>query len=192
MKDNHNGQKSKVITVIGVIISAILFLSAALVCFSAFKAKKEGRSPTFFGYSFSIVATGSMEPEIPVGSLLIVKSAVIETVEVGDNIVFIALGGSVAGERVVHEVIVKGYDEQGLYFITKGKNNALPDVDKVRESNFVGKDAGHSVFLGKTVSLFMRIETLLCLAVIVIALFVAVKQIKKIHNLSKQKEDKSA
>lgn len=184
--------KNKVFTVIGLILSAILFLSAAIVAVSAIKAKKEGKTPTFFGYFFSIVATGSMEPDIPVGSLLVVKTVDIETVEAGTNVVFTALSGVAEGEKIVHEVIEKGYDDEGVYFITKGKNNALPDSDKVRENNFIGIEAWHSATLGKIFGYLMRLETLLFLAVIAIIITVAVHQTKKLFALIKENKEESA
>ena len=192
MKNTKTDKKSKVFTVIGLIVSTILFLSAAGVTVSAYKAKKEGKTPVFFGYFFSIVVSGSMEPEIPVGSLLAVKAADIETVETGDNIVFTGLSGDIAGEKVVHEVIEKGYDEEGIYFITKGKSNALPDSDKVRESNFIGIEAWHSAAAGKIFGYVMRIETLLLLAVLFITVPVAVKQIKKLRAAIKDNEKSNA
>lgn len=176
----------KAFTIIGFIVAAILFLMAAGVSVSAIKAKKEGRVPTFFGYFFSIVATGSMEPEIPVGSFLVVKSTDVETVEVGDNVVFRALSGSAAGEKIVHEVIEKGYDRDGIYFITKGKSNATPDSDKVRESNFIGIEIYHSAALGKILGNILRLETLIFFAVLIITVVITVKQIKKLYILTKE------
>ena len=192
-KTSSEQSPKKIRSAISFAISAILFIVALVVFFLALQAKKENRPITVFGRFFSIVVTDSMEPEIKVGDLIVVKITDMNEVKVGDNAVFINLSDEkIKGERVVHEVIEIGTDEKGLYFITKGKSNALPDSDKVRESNFIGIEAWHSAAAGKIFGYVMRIETLLLLAVLFITVPVAVRQIKKLRAAIKDNEKSNA
>ena len=63
----------RILSAAGFALALLMFVTAFCVFISTMRAKRENRTPTFFGYSFSIVVTGSMEPEIRVGELLIVK-----------------------------------------------------------------------------------------------------------------------
>lgn len=86
----------------------------------------------------------------------------------------------------MHEVIEKGYDRDGIYFITQGKSNALPDSDKVRGSNFIGIEIYHSAALGKILGNILQLETLILFAVLIITVVFSVKQIKKLYILTKE------
>lgn len=67
--------------------------------------------------------TGSMEPVLDSNSNGIrVKPYSEEQIQVGDIITF-----KKNGILIVHRVIEKGIDSQGLYFITKGDNNNFND-----------------------------------------------------------------
>jgi len=72
-------------------------------------------------------ATGSMKPVLDIGSngIRIVPENP-EQIEIGDIITF-----EKNGELIIHRVIEKGTDEEGIYFITKGDNNNVTD-GKVR------------------------------------------------------------
>ena len=170
------------------IATVLLFLVVFWVFFEVFNAKRQGRVPTFFGYSFSVVITGSMEPDIHVGELLVVRKTDIEEIEIGDDILFISKSGVVAGQHIVHRVIDKGTDEKGLWLQTKGTHNAGPDEALVRSDNFVGKAVAHSVFWGKIFSFLTNTEALMMLAVLVLAAPFALKQILRIVRATKTDE----
>ncbi|MBQ9486035.1 MAG: signal peptidase I [Clostridia bacterium] len=184
-KPDGKERNKKAVSIVGFTVSAILFLIAIAVFGVSVRAKRENRAPTFFGYSFSIVVTNSMEPEIKVGELLVVKDADISDVKVGDYAVFTSLSEPIKGERVVHEVIAIDTDENGLYLTTKGINNPTQDAEPVRESNFIGKSAMHSAFLGAVFGFFTRIESAMLIAVLIILIPFIVKQVKKIIAIAK-------
>lgn len=80
--------------------------------------------PKLMGYEIYNVVSGSMEPEIPVGSVIYVKAVSPETVEEGDIIAFTS-GVSVISHRVVSNQTVEGK------FTTKGDANAENDMNPV-------------------------------------------------------------
>ena len=91
--------------------------------------------PKFLGGQIYTVISGSMEPEIPVGSLVYVEGAQPEDMEVGDVVAF--YGGRDANAIITHRVV-----ENRLImgeFITKGDANQTNDMNPVDYDNFIGK-----------------------------------------------------
>ena len=176
-------------SVVRFVISVVLFLLAFSVFLVVLRAKRENKVPAFFGYSFSVVVTGSMEPDIRVGELLVVRETEMDRVEVGNDVLFISRSGPVEGEAIVHRVIEKGTDGNGIYFRTEGVNNGgVPDSDRVYEDNYVGKAVWHSVFWGKIFGFLSNVEVLMMIAVLVIVIPFAVRQVIKIIHLVKSNE----
>ncbi len=177
----------KILSIVFTVLAGIIFLFAIFVFIVTVKAKAENKSPEFFGYSFSIVATDSMTPEIEVGELICVRSCDITEVEVGDNAVFMKVGGPLDGKRIVHKCIETGSDENGAYIITKGVKQ-FADIDgKTYGENFVGICTSHSAFLGGVATFFTRVENWIFLLVSGVAIFIGVKAVKTILSAVKEK-----
>lgn len=185
-KINLNKLK-KVISITSYALSILIFVTALYIGIVSTVARSRGEQPSVFGYSFSIVVTDSMQGEIEVGELIIYNRTEIGGIEEGDNIVFVARSGAVAGQSVVHKVNKIGVDEQGIFLETKGVNNDLPDEEYVRADNLLGIVVHHSAFLGLIVSFFSNIVNVIILFVVLIAVFVAIKQIVKIVRLIMEK-----
>ncbi len=82
---------------------------------------------SIFGYRTLQVATGSMEPDIKVGEMVIIKKS--DQYEVGDIITY-----EIEESYVTHRIIEKN-DEK---IITKGDANTAID-DPITESSIIGK-----------------------------------------------------
>ena len=80
------------------------------------------------------IATGSMEEELGVGDIAIIKKTEAEDIMVGDIVEY-----SKDDFTVVHRVIEKKQKNGELYFITKGDNNNSPDKDPVMSEQIIGK-----------------------------------------------------
>ena len=91
--------------------------------------------PRLAGYSLYTVISGSMEPEIPVGSLVFVADADPASIEEDDVIAFY---GAVDSSAVVTHRVVGNSPAMGE-FITKGDANEERDVNPVSYSEFIGK-----------------------------------------------------
>lgn len=86
------------------------------------------------GYSYGLVQTASMEPEIRVGDFVIMSDVPYNDLNVGDVIAF----KSVAEIVVIHEII----SEHNEGFITKGINNTDTDFmleGYITESQYLAK-----------------------------------------------------
>lgn len=97
--------------------------------------------PGMLGYKTYDVISGSMEPEIPVGSLIVVQPSGAEALETGTVIAF-SRNGSVVCHRVVEN------DTSKQLLRTKGDANADPDLQEVPYENVIGIVRYHLPYLG--------------------------------------------
>ena len=111
---------------LSVIVIYILmgFFCAILIMLSA---------PRFVGLESYTVVSGSMEPEIPVGSAVYVKKRAFEEISEGDVITFLTEHGKM---RVTHRVTA--VDEEEKMFATKGDANDHADGQMVKWENVCG------------------------------------------------------
>lgn len=93
------------------------------------------------------VVSGSMEPLIPVGSLVYVEPVQPEEIVAGDVIAFRS-GNSVVVHRVVEN---KAEDRE---FVTKGDANAAEDIRAAAYSDLIGRVFSHIPVLGSLLVLY--------------------------------------
>lgn len=128
----------------GCVITALLVLAVILCVYVV--AQVLGRGYVTFGpYSLFRVVTGSMEPEMPIGTLLVCEAVDITQIEVRDIVCFRATVMGRVGEVVTHRVvnILPGAD--GLVMLeTKGDANLAADLQYVTQSNLVGRVSWYS------------------------------------------------
>lgn len=145
------GKKSKASRIINGLLAAftvILMLAALFTLVFVTAARADGKTPKLFGYSFSVVITDSMTPEINEGDLVIAKECDNGEIAVGDDIVFVSRDPVLKGNKVVHRVV--RINEAGE-FVTKGiKEGATEDRYTVTET--VGKVVGVSASAGRLLS----------------------------------------
>ncbi len=103
--------------------------------------------PPLFGYEAYSVISGSMEPAIPVGSVVYVKAAVPESVLEGEIIAFES-GGSVVTHRVTENRFVVGE------FVTRGDANAHEDLQTVPYAALIGRVTYHIPYIGMLLSIY--------------------------------------
>ncbi len=154
-KINRKAKCKRILSWIVTILCIIFLLIAVFLVALCYLAIRNGsRSVEIFGYSFSIVQTDSMSPEIGVGELITVKICGIEEAEVGANAVFIETRGELTGLQIVHKVIRTDSDEKGVFIVTKGVKEGAPEDQPVYQETFVGIAVKHSAFWGKVASFF--------------------------------------
>ena len=109
-------------TAIGVVIILVTLAAALLLA-----------APGLLGWQQMTVLTGSMEPEIPVGSMVYVEAVEPETLAEGDVATFAQADGDTVTHRVVRNRTVEGE------LVTKGDANAEEDVEPVPYERVIGK-----------------------------------------------------
>lgn len=133
-KSTKKNKAGKICTITGtVLILLVIGLCAMLVL------------PGHFGYHMYDVLSGSMEPELPVGSLIYVRSMEPEEAESGDIIAFYSSveNGGVITHRVIENDIVSGT------FRTKGDANETEDPLPVEYENYIGSVVFSVPYCGK-------------------------------------------
>lgn len=100
--------------------------------------------PRFAGIEQYVVVSGSMEPAVPVGSMVYSGQTDPSTLEAGDIIVF---GGTDGGSVPVTHRVVENHIADGEV-ITKGDANPENDLNPVPYSNILGKVQLHIPMLG--------------------------------------------
>lgn len=171
-----------------IIISILIFCVCALAFYIAIEtlcAKNEGRQPRIFGYTFHVVVTDSMEPDINRGDFIAASYADKESVKAGDYIVFVSPDPDLKGKTIVHMVSGVFSEDGEIYFNTTGiKQGASPDDYPVRD--IIGKYRFKSAFLGRVFAALSKIENLLFLSLIIYILYICVRQVIKIARIKKQ------
>ena len=91
--------------------------------------------PKAFGYQMYTVISGSMEPALPVGSLVYIKYQEPESIEKKDIIAFYGSNdsSSIITHRVVYNKKLSGE------FVTKGDANKEKDMNPVSYNQYMGK-----------------------------------------------------
>lgn len=97
------------------------------------------------GYSIFRVVTGSMEPTIPSGAVLLSKEVGIETIASGDIICYRAKIPEIYNSVVTHRVVnvITGTDGQ-IYLETQGDANVVSDIWYVDKDSLVGRVVWYS------------------------------------------------
>lgn len=125
------------------IIGSVLYYSLLvllLVMMVAFFYSRINNRPAFlFGRATLIIVSGSMEPEIPALSCVLIEKVEPEEVIVGDVVTFYSDDPSIAGQLNTHRVTKIDGQGGSLEFITKGDNNLIEDKYTVRAANLVGR-----------------------------------------------------
>lgn len=121
--------------------------------------------PNILGYEQFVVVSGSMEPAIPVGSLVMSKEVEPSELEVGDVIVFYT--ASHIDTPVTHRVVENRIDEREV--ITKGDANSSNDLSPVNYENIEGKVSLHIPRLGLLVGPFGTVLGKIAAVMIVVA-----------------------
>lgn len=187
MKDNKEEKGAKkVISIILTVITVLIFLLAIYILINIVVCRIKNKPVSLFGTSFAIVQTGSMEPDIKVGDLIVFHSVDYNNIKVGDVIVFTAdenFGSSMQGCTIVHQVIA--ITEDGL--VTKGVHNLSQDGGYREINEVLGICVYNSAAWGAIFSFLSKYGILIIIAVIAIP--VIIKLIIKIVKLSKEGDE---
>ena len=119
--------------------------------------------PGMTGFHMYNVLSGSMEPAIPVGSLLYVRSGDPEQVEDEDIIAFY---GSLEDSGIITHRVVKNNVVSGTFF-TKGDANDKEDPTPVSYDNYIGRVTLSVPYVGRVLTIMTSLEGKIAAACIV-------------------------
>ena len=143
--------------------------------------------PGFGGYKVLIVQSGSMEPAIKTGSLIIIKSA--DDYQVNDIITFNQFPDR-NDASTTHRIISIDKDNDQLKYQTKGDANNSPDAAPINKNQIWGKTIAALPYLGYGVAA-ARTKLGFMIIILVPAGMIIFDEIKKIwRELQKKRQAK--
>jgi len=144
---------------ISILLNTVLiffFIIAIMVIFSVLPIKNIHKL-----YS---VMSGSMQPTIPVGAVVVVKPQ--SSYNIGDIITFKPVGAKTKSETVTHRIKdIKIINDQNTY-VTKGDANSVDDQNLVREDDIIGKELFSVALVGYVLGYVKTLPGLFILIVI--------------------------
>lgn len=161
----------KALNIIFNTVSIGFFLLAVVIAFSFYSAKS-----VQVPFKLFTVMSGSMEPKLPIGSLITASSQ--NQYQIGDIISY----KTPDGRRVVtHRIVEKTVTEDSTSFMTKGDANNTRDPYPVTGKQILGKVALTVPYLGYPIS-FARSFAGLILLVIIPSSFIIFMEINSLKK----------
>ena len=185
-------KKKIILNVIGIILCVILIPILFINCFLIVKGiANKNEVPSIGGNTPLIVLTGSMDPTIKAGDLIVTKKVDAKDVKVDDVISFFDPEGN-GSSIVTHRVIGIEIDETSgeIFFRTQGDNNDIADMTPVSEKNLVGRWEGTRFWGLGYVVLFTQstVGMITIIAVVVAAIIIYMIVRKRIQDKEKQSD----
>lgn len=173
----------KFITVIVyMIVIPLLVYNISLIAQAVINPNK---TPSFLGIKTYTIISGSMDPEIKIGDIVIVKEIEKEDLKIGDVISY-RQGQSV----VTHRIVDIQETEKGCIYKTKGDSNNVEDKTEVIFGLIEGKVIGQIPVLGKISTLLQGKVAIIIIALMVYIYFSHSSKMSHIRNRRKVKRMK--
>jgi signal peptidase I, archaeal type len=135
----------RVLKKIFIVLSWVFTVAILLIASFVFWGNKNG-------WQFAAILSGSMEPKIHVGGLVVIKPVDVKTLKVGDIISFMSPSVS-ADTPICHRIIAIRYIGKQEYFQTKGDANEDADWNMVAVNDIKGKAVFYTPFAGQLVKI---------------------------------------
>ncbi len=179
-------KKSLFSKISNVFLTVVLIILVAVVAF-VFFVRISGQTPNIAGYMIFRVSTGSMEPELMVGDVILSKHIDNpEDLKTGDIITYEGAVAPYSGKLITHEIVTPPYYKDGeLYVVTKGLANPEPDPP-VTSEQFVGVMVAKIPFINWLYSFFLTPWGLLTSVILILLAFSG--EFYNIYKLSHEKE----
>ncbi len=168
-----------------IIISIITFVFSLLLIYLSLQAKKENKMFSVFGYSYSLVVSPSMEPDIKVGDIIIIKHLDYDNYlpNAAVNKDVLVYKSTLYNRFIVHQL--HEIKEDGL--VLKGVNNEVVDDELVTKNNFQGMVIFNGLgFIGR---LLLGNRALIILVFIVFLVYIIFSETLNL-SLKKAKKEK--
>jgi signal peptidase len=128
---------------ISTLVTVLLVLSVLFCLYVAIQVLSDGYV-NIGGFMMFRVVTGSMEPTIPTGALLISREVDIASVQVGDIVCFRTQEAEIWGNVITHRVVEVLNGANGILLRTQGDANLVADGYFVDCGNLIGKVIWHT------------------------------------------------
>lgn len=173
-------------------VCALLLIAASLFVLLTVVFTPPGQVPQILGISMFRVVTGSMEPEIPEKSLILIRQCDPQEIVPGDVVTYFSPDPSLDGAPITHRVQEIQQQDGTIYFITKGDANLIADAYPVPAEALIGKVVYTFLHLGIVIGLLSNplvFGLLIVLPMLAILLSNLVRSVRLAVNLARQEEE---
>lgn len=162
----------KVLKKITGILGTVLLIVLIAVLIVMFNARISGEAPSIFGYQVFRVSSGSMEPELMIGDVILVKEAKPTDIQKGDIVTYKGEVDDFSDKFITHKMIEDPYLENGEYvFKTQGiLEGAIPDP-LWYEDQLLGEFVCKVPFIDSLYTFFLKPYGLIIFILIIVVLF---------------------
>ena len=137
---NEATEKPNIAKKIGSSLATLACITAALLCILIVAQVYTQGYVNIAGFSVFRVITGSMEPEIPIGSLLLSREVPISEIENKDIVCFISKEPPTQGKVITHRVVgITTKADGSILLETRGDANLVTDRYYVTVDNLIGR-----------------------------------------------------
>ena len=176
-------RRRKIIKIILYIIAVpIIFYNISLIFFSVVN---KNETPSFFGIKTFVIISGSMEPELNIGDIVIIKKCSQEELKENDIISY-----KYGQSEITHRIIQIEDNENGKEYITKGDNNNVRDSENIKYENIEGKCIVKIRHLGKVILILKNKIVLICIILILYLIYAGDTKRNKKWDLRREKREK--
>lgn len=125
---------------LGSVLSTVALVISVILCLTVVAQVMTNGYVQIGGFSLFRVVTGSMEPTLPVGSLLVCRQTPVEEIGEDDIVCFVSRSPEMMGRVITHRVIAVYDNGEGQILLeTKGDANLSADGELVTANNLIGK-----------------------------------------------------
>lgn len=184
--------KKVISNIINVILVLVLLLAAGVMVLTGINAKS-GKATTVLGYGFMAVQTGSMTPEYPIGSVIIIKETDPSKLSKNDVITFYSSHPQLNDMIVTHRIVDVIDDGDGTYsFTTKGDANTINDEYPAEGEKVIGKVLAKSSLMQKLVNLRQNPATFFVLILLPMCVIIAYEVFAIYKKSTAEKDGKAS
>ena len=185
MLERHGDLKFAVnllIYLLYIIIIPIIIYDVFLIIHTIIKPES---TPDVFGYKTFTIISGSMEPTINIGDVIIIKKVDKDDIQTNDIITY-----NIRGEIITHRVIDYKIINDEIVYTTKGDSNEVTDIQEVKYRNVEGKYINKIPKVGKILSLIKNKYVFSSIFILLIICYIIQKKTlqKKIERKEKREE----
>lgn len=157
--------------ILNALTTVLLIVLIALVVF-VFISRIKNESPSVFGYHIFQVSSGSMEPELMTGDVILDKEVDPSEIQVGDIITYKGMKGDLENKIVTHKVKeVKITSDGRRHFITQGIAKGAIEDPEFDESYVIGKYQRKIPLLNHLYTFFLSDYGLIAFVGLIVILF---------------------
>ena len=179
-------RKNKIIktikTIFYIIMTLILIVSVSLIIQ---KIRKPAEIPSFFGYKAFVVASGSMEPTLDFGDIVIIRETEQNNINTGDIITFLEKDNNKS--TITHRIVNIIEEDGKIKYQTKGDNNNTRDDELVTYDNIEGKYQFKISKLGRAI---LKLQNAIVIIIVFFIIYIICKVMEKEDNKKYDRHEK--